>query len=138
MRANGVISVNPAARQRKWWAALAIVALAFLSLRPACDVWLSHWDNHEGAHHVAAHQTDVHAPAHAPDEPLCCATVESATLVKPADGVVWGFDQAKLLPTAAFVQTALRVAAPLLRTLTGSVIPPGNPPFYVRSARILR
>jgi len=138
MHSNGLVSVNPRARQRKWWAALAIVALAFLSLRPACDVWLSHWNKHEGAHHMAVHQTHVDAPAHAPDEPMCCATVEGGTLVKPSDAVVWGSDQAKPLAMAAFVQTALRVAAPLLRTLTASVIPLGSLPFYVRSARILR
>ncbi|MEJ2173633.1 MAG: hypothetical protein P8Y76_01615 [bacterium] len=138
MHSNGLISVNPTAHQRKWWAALAIVAFAFLSLRPACDVWLSHWDKHKGTHHVAAHQTQVHTPAHAPDEPLCCATVESGTLVKPSDAVVWRSDQEKPLATAAFVRTALWVAVPLLRTLTASVIPPGSPPFYVRSARILR
>jgi hypothetical protein len=138
MHSKGLVSVNSTARQRKWWAALAIVALAFLSLRPACDVWLSHWDKHDGTHHATARQNDASPPAHAPHEPMCCATIESGMVVKPSDAVLWGSDQAKLLATDAFVQTALRVAAPLLRTLTASVIPPGSPPYYVRSARILR
>lgn len=138
MRSSGLVSVNPTARQRRWWAGLAIVALAFLSLRPACDVWLSHWDKHKVAHHAMAHQSDASAPAHEPHEPMCCTSIESGALVKSADMVVPRGEQAKPPVATLFTQTAFRVAAPLLQSLTASVIPPGSPPFYVRSARILR
>jgi len=137
MSAIGVISVNPTARQRKWWAALALAALAFLSLRPACDAWLSHWDKHEGAHHVAAHQTSAQADSHAPAEPVCCTTVEAGGLVKPFDMAVWRADPSKTT-VALFAQSAPAPAARLHNLLTASVRPPGNASFYVRSARILR
>ena len=55
MGARSVTSVSSGMRQRRWWVALAILALAFLSLRPACDVWLSHWSKHGGTHAVTAH-----------------------------------------------------------------------------------
>jgi hypothetical protein len=137
MRANDVISVNPTARQRKWWAAFALVALALLSLRPACDVWLSHWEKHEGAHHVTAHQASAQAVSHAPAEPVCCATIEDGGLAKLSDMVVWRVDPSKTT-VALLSQFVPAPAGQLHSLLTVSVRPPGNASFYVRSARILR
>jgi len=121
-------------RKRKWWAALAIVALAFLSVRPACEVWLSHAKWHDVAQLSAMHAAVSHeAPAH---DATCCASIEGAKFVKPADSVL---PSVALTPAIALLaRTALRVAVASLRTPTTSVIPPGNPPFYARSARILR
>jgi hypothetical protein len=137
MQGMRVISVNPTARHRRWWAAFALVALAFLSLRPACDVWLSHWDKHTGAHHVTTHQVGAQAISHAPTEPLCCATIEDGGLVKPFDMVAWGADPSKAT-VAIFSQFVLAPTVPMYSLLTASVRPPGNASFYVRSARILR
>jgi len=132
-----VISLSPTARQRKWWAAVALVALGFLSLRPACDVWLSHWDKHQDAHHVTAHQTSTQAGAHSPAKPVCCATIEDGGLVKPSDMVVWRVDPPKT--TLALLSQSAPAPARLLHSLlTASVRPPGNASFYVRSVRILR
>lgn len=125
-------------RRRKWWAAFAIAALAFLSLRPACEVWLSHAKGHGVVQLSAVHAAVAHeAPAHAPHDTACCASIEGATLVKPADTLVLRIAQ---IPAAATLssQSVLRVAATSLRALSASVVPPGIASFYVRSARILR
>jgi hypothetical protein len=139
MRAIGIISVTPTARQRRWWAALAIVALAMLSLRPACEAWLSHWSMGNGGQHAAAVHGHVHsAPAQSPHEEACCGSIEAYALVKPADMLP---GQTAKTPSVAILQSlraAFPAATPLLHALTASVIPPGNPPFYVRSTRILR
>lgn len=132
-------------RRRKWWAVLAIVALGFLSLRPACELWLGHAAEHHAALHASAHDAvgsgaSGHAQ-HAPQPPhdaACCASIASATLVKPADAATLRTAQKASSAVLAFTQTALRIAAPMLHALTDSVIPPGNPPFYARSSRILR
>ena len=139
MSATAVLSVRPSARHRKWWAALAIVALALLSLRPACEAWLSHWSMGNEGHHAAAVHAHSHgAPAGSPHDEPCCGSVEGYALVKPADMLPW---QSAQPPSVAILQS-LRVtfpaAASLVHALTASVIPPGSPPFYVRSARILR
>ena len=140
MSASGILSVNPTARQRRWWAALAIFALAFLSLRPACDVWLSHWSNHEAAHVGVAGIADahVHAPAHAPSEPLCCTSIENSSLVKPFDAIAWRSGPSDSAVAFSVPRTVVRAVVPLFLSLTASVIPPGSPPYYARSARILR
>ena len=138
MRADRSISMSVTVRQRKWWATLAIVALAFLSLRPACEVWLSHAKEHAIGLRAAVHAARAHeAPVHEPHDTACCASIEGAALVKPADMLLPRIAQN---PPAAplSVQSALWIAVPLLHALTASVIPPGNPPFHVRSARILR
>ena len=138
MRANGPMSISPTARQRKWWAALALVAITFLSLRPACEVWLSHWGHHEGGHAFAAHQTHAAPSGHAPVEPACCATIEKGGLLKPADMVIGRADQSKA-PAVVFVaRIAMAEVARIVHALTTSVRPLGSPPFHVRSARILR
>jgi hypothetical protein len=127
-------------RSRRGWAALAVVALAFLSLRPACEVWLSHWAEHGGTGHAAAHRAVTYeaAPAHEPHDALCCTRIQGVALVKPLALAVPSAEQPKSLAFPALAASALRVATPLLQALTASVIPPGSPPFYVRSARILR
>ena len=139
MSAMGIFSVYPTARQRRWWVALAIVALALLSLRPACEAWLSHWSMGNGGQHAAAVHGHVHsATAHAPHEEPCCGSIEAFALVKPADMLP---SQTKQTPSVAIlksVRAVLPAAAPLLHALTASVIPPGSLPFYVRSTRILR
>lgn len=137
MRADGCISMS-ITRRRKWWVAFAIVALAFLSLRPACEVWLSHAKGHDVVQLSALHAAVGHeAPAHAPHDTACCASIEGATLVKPGDTLVLRIAQ---IPDAAALnaQAVLRVAVPPLHALSASVIPPGIASFYVRSARILR
>jgi hypothetical protein len=129
-------------RSRRWWAALALVALAFVSLRPACDVWLSHWAKHDGMLHSVAQRVVTHvtheAPAHETHDTPCCASIERGALVKPSDVAIVGAEQPHSPGSPFFTVTALRIAAPLLHALTASVIPLGSPPFYVRSARILR
>ena len=92
MSATAMLSVNPSARRRSWWAALAIVALALLSLRPACEAWLSHWAMGNEGHHAAAVHGHVHsAPAHASHEDLCCGSLEAFALARR-----WAF----CMPTA--------------------------------------
>lgn len=142
MSATGVISITPTARQRRWWAALAIVALALLSLRPACDVWLSHWGKGDIPHQALAHNAHSaathEAPAHAPHDEPCCETIKGSTLVKPADMLQWRTAQGSAPVLLQSMRAAFPAATPLLHALTVSVIPPGSPPYYVRSARILR
>jgi len=68
----------------------------------------------------------------------CCARIGGAALVKPSDLTILSAEQPKSLAFPVLIATTLRVATPLLHALAASVIPPGSPPFYVRSARILR
>jgi len=68
----------------------------------------------------------------------CCARIEGAALVKPSDLTILSAEQPKWPAFPVLIATTLRVAPPLLHALTASVIPLGSPPFYVRSARILR
>jgi len=134
----GVLSVNPTARQRRWWVALAIFALAFLSLRPACEAWLSHWSAHAGQHSASTHVLGAHAPAHSPGEPLCCATIESRSVISAFDALTLQSGPGKLAAASLAVLTPRTAVVPLSQSLTASVIPPGSPPYYARSARILR
>jgi hypothetical protein len=138
MRANGPISITPTARQRKWWVALALVAITFLSLRPACEVWLSHRGHHQGAHVFGAHLADAAVPAHAPAEPACCATIEKGGLVKPADMLIARPGESKAPVVVLVARNAMTAVGRLVHILTTSVRPLGSPPFHVRSARILR
>lgn len=131
--------MNGTARGRKGWAILAIVALAFLSLRPACDVLLSHWGGKDGSAHAAAVLAfGGHESNGAPHDVPCCASIEGAKLVKPADSAVPKSDPKNLQP-AFFTVRVLAAAATSLRSrLSISVVPPGISSFYERSARILR
>lgn len=139
MSATAILPVHPSARQRRWWAALAIVALALLSLRPACEAWLAHWSMGNEGHHAAAVHGHVHsAPTQSPHDEPCCGSVEAYALVKPADMLPWRTAQAPSVAILQSMRAALWAAAPRLHALTASVIPPGSPPFYVRSTRILR
>ena len=138
MSVSGVLSVNPTARRRRWWVALAIFALAFLSLRPACEAWLSHWSAHAGQHSAMTHAVGAHAPMHVPGDPVCCATIESRSVISAFDALILQAGPGKLAAVSLAVLTLRKAAVPSLLSLTASVIPPGSPPYYARSARILR
>ena len=139
MGGNGSFPVRITARQRTWWAVIGIVAFAFLSLRPACDIWMSHWTKHDSPPHPDVHVAVAHeVVAHASHDEPCCAKIKGSALVKPTDTIVSRGERAKAPAYVVFVRTAPRVAMSLLRSLGASVIPPGNLPFYERSARILR
>ncbi|KPK08734.1 MAG: hypothetical protein AMJ64_02715 [Betaproteobacteria bacterium SG8_39] len=113
-----------------------------MSLRPACDVWLSHWGKSDVPHHALAHNAhdaSTHeAPAQAPHDEPCCESIGGSALVKPADVLPWRTGQGSAPVLLQSMRAALPAAMPLLHALTASVIPPGSPPFYVRSTRILR
>lgn len=134
---NGVTSRRST---RKWWAALAIVALAFLALRPACEVWLSHWDGHGGSAHAAVTAVSAaNVSPHGSHDVPCCSSITSSSLVAPADSVLARFGQDKVPPAMLFAWTVtVPVATYVRRSLSAFVAPPGVPSFYERSARILR
>jgi len=138
MSVRGVLSVNPSARQRRWWVALAIFAFAFLSLRPACEAWLAHWSAHAGQHSLLTHAVGARAPEHAPGGPVCCATIESRSVISAFDALTLQSGPGKLAAASLAVLALRKANIPSSLSLTASVIPPGSPPFYVRSARILR
>ena len=138
MSVSGILSVNPTVRQRRWWVALAIFALAFLSLRPACETWLSHWSAHAGQQSALTHAVGAHAPMHAPGDPVCCATIESRSVISAFDALILQSGPGKLAAMSLAVLTLRKAPVPSTFSLTASVIPPGSPPYYARSARILR
>jgi hypothetical protein len=125
-------------RQRRWWATLAIIAFAFLSLRPACELWLAHRGDHFSAHHGAARETSVHWPLYAPDDSPCCATIERGLLAKASSSIVWRGELPKLLLAPFAAPAARSVANRSDQALIATVKPPGSAPFYMRSRRILR
>jgi hypothetical protein len=123
---------------RKWWVALAIVAFAFLSLRPACELWLSHTAKHDASLHASTLSAVAHGVSHPAHDDFCCASVQTGALVKFPDVVSWRTVQGELPAISVYAGTVFRAVTPLLRVLTISVNPPGNHSFYERSARILR
>jgi hypothetical protein len=143
MGGNGTVSMSGTFGRRgvrKWWAALAVVALTFLLLRPACDAWLSHSGGHEGSAHAAITAVQIgDVSTHAPHDVLCCASIKSSSVVQPADSALARSAQGKVQLAALVARAATTpVVASLRRSLGAFVIPPGIPSFYERSARILR
>jgi len=135
MSAIGAISMSATMRSRKWWVALALLALAFMSMRPACEAWLSHGGADLGAAQALVVATQ---DSHAPHDAACCAGIEDSKLVKPADYVLTSTarDAPVFAPYVAWVSGA--ATQWLRRAPRAAVIPPGIASFYERSARILR
>lgn len=119
--------------------ALVFVALAFVLLRPFCEVEYAGDGNSGVAGFVTAagHDTAAHPGRGYPPSGTCCSSVKDGTVVKPAELLTsWtrGDSPGALLFASAglllFVRSrntvGRRLAAPLGRS------------FYVRSARILR
>lgn len=119
--------------------ALVFVALAFVLLRPFCEVEYAGEGNSGTAGFVTAAGYDTAAHPGRGDTPsgTCCSSVKDGTLVKPAELLTsWTRDDspgALLFASAGLLLFARsrnpagrRLAAPLGRS------------FYARSARILR
>ena len=125
---------------RKWWAALAVVALTFVLLRPACEAWLSHWEGHDSLAHAAMTALQPgDGSDHARHEAQCCASVKGSSVVTPADSAFGRSPQGKVyfaLLTTRVLTTP--VVASVRRSLSAYTDPPSIPSFYERSARILR
>ena len=119
--------------------ALVFVALAFVSLRPFCQLAFAN----DGQSGVAGFVTAAgHAPAEHPDrgDTPCgtgCTSIKDGTLVKPAEPLA-SWTRSGSLGAVLFASTGLllfvRSRNPARRLL---VIPPERS-FYARSARILR
>jgi hypothetical protein len=143
MGGNGTVSMSGAFGKRgvrKGWAVLAVVALTFLLLRPACDAWLSHSGGHDGAGHAGLTALQIgDGSTHAPHDVQCCASIKGSSLVVPADSMLARTAQGKVQFAALNARALMSpVAASLRRSLSAFVAPPGIPSFYERSARILR
>lgn len=143
MGGNGTVSMSGAFGRfgvRKWWAALALVALSFLLLRPACDAWLSHAGGHDGSAHTAVTALQIgDGSTHVPHDVQCCASIKGSSVVPPADSALGRTAQGKVQFVALIARTLTTpVATSLRRSLSAFVVPPGIPSFYERSARILR
>ena len=143
MGGNGTVSMSGAFGRRgvrKVWTALAVVALTFLLLRPACDAWLSHSGGHDRLADTAATAVQIgDGSAHAPHDVQCCASIKGSSLVTPADSALGRTAQWKVHFAASNARALMSpVAASLRRALSAFVVPPGIPSFYERSARILR
>lgn len=125
---------------RKWWAALAVVALTFLLLRPACDAWLSHSGWHDGSAHAAVPAVQIgDGSGHVPHDVQCCASIKGSSIVPPADSALARSVQGKVQLASLVARAAMNpVAASLRLSLSAFVVPPSIPSFYERSARILR
>ncbi len=143
MGGNGTNSMSGAFGRpgvRKWWAALAVVALTFLLLRPACDAWLSHSGGQGGSLHAAETALQIgDGSTRAPHDVQCCASIKGSSLVTPADSALGRTAQGKVQLAASNARALMNpVVASLRRSLSAFVVPQGIASFYERSARILR
>ena len=119
--------------------ALAFVALAFVLLRPFCEIEFS-TDAHSyvassvaGAGHVSAEHSD------GGDTPsgVCCDSVKDGTLAKPAALLV-SWNQGGSLGVVLFAATGLLLFARPRKPARWLLAAPPSQSFYARSARILR
>lgn len=119
--------------------ALVFVALAFVLLRPFCEVEYAGEGNSGAAGFVTAAGHDTAAPPGRGDTPpgTCCSSVTDGTIVKPAE-LLTSWTRGGSLGAALLASTGLLLFArsrnPAERRLAVS---PGRS-FYARSARILR
>lgn len=84
------------------------------------------------------HALSAQAPAPAPGEPVCCATIESRSVIGGFDALTLKSGPGTLAAVPLAAPSLFKITVPLVLSLTASVIPPGSPPYYARSARILR
>lgn len=119
--------------------ALAFVALAFVLLRPFCEIAFS-TDGHSyaasldaGAEHVAAEHSDGRNTPSG----ICCDSVKDGTLVKPAALLV-SWHQGGSLGAVLFAATGLLLYAQPRKPTRWRLAAPPSRSFYARSARILR
>ena len=120
---------------RNLFAVLAVLAVALVLLRPACELWFSH----VGAIAGQA-QSEMLAPVAGQgdaDVP-CCATVSDPSSTFPLQAAPGNVQATQGLALAGFfvVPTGIALALRPSRWLRA---PPRTPQsFYLRSARILR
>jgi len=118
--------------------ALVFAALAFVLLRPFCELKYAGEANSGVAGFVAAagHDAAAHPRGETPSG-TCCSSVKDGTLVKPAELLTsWtrGDSPGALIFASAGLLLFARPRNPAGRRLA---VPPGSS-FYTRSARILR
>lgn len=120
---------------RSLFTALAVLAVALVLLRPACELWFSH-----GGAIAGPAQGEVLAPAAGQGhvDLQCCASVSDPSSTFPLQATAGGVQATQGLSPAVFfvITTGIALASRLPRWLRA---PPRTPQsFYLRSARILR
>ena len=112
---------------------LAVLALAAMLLRPACEAWFAHAGAHPataGAIAQLGHEGDRAAQ--------CCADIRDAHQIAPLNAVSGGVKASAGDVPAALVAMSAGVVV-FTRQLHWLRAPPRSPQsFYLRSARILR
>jgi hypothetical protein len=119
---------------RRFFLALAALALLAVLLRPVCEAWFAH----VGAAAGDAVAQIAGGPLGHDDDPQCCANVSDAQQIAPSLALTGGLNVPEgVAPTVlAAVATGVAVSSRQLHWLRAPPRPPES--FYLRSARILR
>jgi len=123
---------------REMFLALALIAAAFLLLRPACELWFAH----VGADAAWAYSDAVALGAPNADGSAstvqCCANVSAGDFVLPLLALTGSSQLKQGFPVATLAAVA-SVGATAVRKLQWLRAPPRSlRSFYVRSSRIAR
>ena len=119
--------------------ALAVLALAWLLLRPVCDFAFTAAGRGGTAPAVTMSESGVagHADPAMPQSEACCASAADETLLKPAEPLIAWLPDAQL-GAAFFLLAAVPLFARCRTPVRFCLAAPPERSFYARSARILR
>ena len=118
--------------------ALAAIALAFVLLRPVCELWFGH-ASPGGAGALGTQTVLGTASAHSGGGSVqCCASVSDGNLAASLTAALGGSDRSPGFTPVAPIAFVIGISA-VARQLHSLRSPPPIPSsFYLRSARILR
>lgn len=140
-RNQGLAATGPRISSVRWprGSALAIVVLvlAFVLLRPFCDLAAADQVHVAPTATVAGHGVAGHADSGTPLSAACCAQISAGTVVNPAASLVSWLSVAPL-GAALFVLAGLPLFASSRHPARFRLAAPPERSFYARSARILR
>lgn len=118
--------------------ALALIAAAFLLLRPACELWFAHIGAHAASAYTEAAVLSAPNGDGSASTVRCCASVSAGDFVLPLLALA-GSSQAKQGFLAATLAAVAAVGATAVRRLQWLRAPPRSlRSFYLRSSRIAR
>lgn len=117
--------------------ALAAIALAFILLRPVCEIWFGHANR--GGAALGTQMALGTASAHGADDSVqCCSSVSDGNPAASLTATLGGAERSPGFTPAAPLTFVIgtSIIARQLHSLRAP--PPGQSSFYLRSARILR
>ena len=118
--------------------ASVLLALLFVLLRPACEVFAASGDRHAPAvaGHSAVQTVDDHGDGHPSDDGICCASVDAQALIVPATALLPAMLSEVLAAPSSAVLPKLVPNAPATKVVARR--DPAPPlPYHARSLRRL-